>query len=243
MILSIANCVFFLGMVYINYLANAKPINGYSTGAISDRYPNLFTPAGLTFSIWGVIYLLLLAFLVLQFTKYGEDIVEIVNWIFIPSCIFNGIWIFAWHYLKVFLSLLIMLCLLGTLIYLNMQFVEKDYSIAKIVFGMYLGWICIATIANVTCLLVDYQWKAWGISPTVWTILVIIVGATIATVTVKRLKNSFIAASVVWAFLGIVIKRSKDNTPITITAILGMIVVGGLSVMFHLKKQPEWLDC
>ena len=62
----------YLAMVAVNFLANSLPINNRSTGEISDAYPNLFAPAGLAFSIWGLIYLLLGVFVLYQFTKDSQ---------------------------------------------------------------------------------------------------------------------------------------------------------------------------
>ncbi|MFA5078888.1 MAG: hypothetical protein WC541_05315, partial [Dehalococcoidia bacterium] len=63
-ILSVLNLAGFAGVVIVNYLANALPINNKTTGQLSDQYPNLFVPAGLTFAIWGLIYIMLFIFVV-----------------------------------------------------------------------------------------------------------------------------------------------------------------------------------
>jgi hypothetical protein len=65
--LKIAVAVSFLVMLAANALANILPFNGLTTGEISDRFPNLFAPAGITFSIWGLIYLTLAVYTIYQF--------------------------------------------------------------------------------------------------------------------------------------------------------------------------------
>ncbi|HPF93546.1 MAG TPA: hypothetical protein PLV65_06405, partial [Tenuifilaceae bacterium] len=69
MIYKIFNIFAFAVMIVLNYLANALPLNGKTTGELSAEYPNLFVPAGLTFSIWGIIYLMLFIFIVVQFRE------------------------------------------------------------------------------------------------------------------------------------------------------------------------------
>lgn len=111
--------VAYLAMLIVNFAANALPINNRSTGAISDAYPNLFAPAGFAFSIWGLIYLLLGAYVLLQFkknTQQKEGLFNKINQFFILTSLANLTWVFAWHYDYIGLSVLIMLMLLFLLI-------------------------------------------------------------------------------------------------------------------------------
>jgi tryptophan-rich sensory protein len=237
MIQKISNLSFFILMVVMNYLANALPINGKTTGDLSDAYPNLFVPAGITFSIWAVIYLMLLLFVLLQFRESNRESVQQLGWLFAISCILNSLWIVAWHYQWLLLSLVIMLGLLVTLVVINISLKQQPLSITKASFGIYLGWICIATIANVTALLVSYGWGGWGLSPQVWTILLIAIGASIVLITQVRLSNPFIGLAVVWAFLGIAIKRESDFQSIFYMAIAAMVVVGLFTVFQFVRGR------
>jgi hypothetical protein len=230
------NLLFFAGMVVMNYLANALPLNGKTTGQISDNLPNLFTPAGLTFSVWGVIYLLLAIFCILQFTTHAKEIAINAGWIFALSCVFNAAWILAWHYEKLPLSLLIMIGLLLSLIFLNLQIKDLPHGLVKAAFGIYLGWICIATIANVTVVLVSIDWNGFGISPVIWTIIMIAAGTLIVSLTLLRLNNPYIGIVVVWAFLGIIIKRQTDYRVIAVVALLAILVVGFFTFRVFLRK-------
>ncbi|MDD5014085.1 MAG: hypothetical protein PHW73_03140, partial [Atribacterota bacterium] len=127
--LSILNLLGFFGMVFVNYLAVTLPLNNQTTGELSDQYPNLFVPAGFTFSIWGVIYLLLAIFVIYQliyaFKKnlQNSSFLEKIGFLFFVSSLANLSWIFAWHFKLVSLSLFLMLTLLGSLItiYLKLQ--------------------------------------------------------------------------------------------------------------------------
>ena len=230
------NLLFFAGMFTMNYLANALPLNGKTTGQVSDNLSNLFAPAGLTFAIWGVIYLLLAIFCVLQFTPYARNTAINLGWVFALSCIFNAAWLLAWHYERLPLSVLIMICLLMCLVFINMQIKGQPNGLVKAAFGVYLGWICIATIANVTAMLVGLDWNGLGISPVVWTIIMIAAGTLIVSFTLLRLNNPYIGVAVVWAFIGIVIKRQADYRIIAVTALLAILVVGFLTFRVFIRK-------
>jgi hypothetical protein len=233
------NLFFFVIMIVMNYLANALPINNKTTGALSDALPNLFVPAGLTFSIWGIIYLLLAAFCVIQFKSINHEVIEKINWLFAVSCLLNALWIVAWHYQKLSLSLLIMAGMLISLIYINLIIRELPFGIIKAAFGVYLGWICIAAIANVTALLVRYDWNGFGISEQAWTIIMISIGTLIVSITLLRMQNPFIGVAVIWAFLGIYIKRHTDYRSIAIAAIAAMVVVTVITVMAFFREQDR----
>ena len=231
-----ANLVFFAGMIVMNYLANALPLGGKTTGELSDATPNLFVPAGVTFSIWGIIYLLLAGFCVVQFSQKGAPVAESIGWLFAVSCLLNGLWIVAWHYEKVPLSLLVMAGLLVTLILINLKLKDLPLGLIKAAFGIYLGWICIATIANVTALLVRWNWDGFGLSQEIWAIVMIAVGAAIVSAALVKLANPFLGLAAVWAFAGIILKRSEDDRAIAMTALAGILFVAAVTIRAFLKK-------
>jgi hypothetical protein len=231
------NILFFAVMIVMNYLANAIPLNGKTTGALSDAFPNLFVPAGITFSIWGVIYLLLLVFCVIQFTSPDQAVISRIGWLFAVTCIFNALWIVTWHYGRLPLSVIIMLGLLVSLIWINIIVKDLPFGLIKAAFGIYLGWICIATIANVTALLVNFSWNGFGLSEETWTVIMILAGALIASLTLWRLDNPFIGLSVVWAFAGIMIKRQVDYRTIFIVAAVALAVVAVMLLLAFFKKH------
>jgi hypothetical protein len=231
------NVLFFAIMIVMNYLANALPLNNKTTGELSDSFPNLFVPAGITFSIWGIIYLLLLIYSIVQFTSADKATINEISWLFAISCIFNALWIVAWHYGKLPMSLIIMSGLLISLIYINMSVSHLPTGIIKAAFGVYLGWICIATIANVTALLVSYSWNGFGISQEAWTIIMISAGTLIATTALYRLNNPFIGLAVIWAFAGIILKRNDDFRSIVIAASIGIAVTGIVTLLTFFRKK------
>lgn len=231
----VLNLIMFAVMVFMNYLANALPINGKTTGQLSAEYPNLFVPAGVTFSIWGIIYLLLLIFVVLQFRETNKEMVKMIGWIFAISCLFNGLWIVFWHYEVLPLSLMIMIGLLVSLILINLKLQPMSQSITKATFGIYLGWICIATIANVTALLVKLDWSGWVLSHETWAIAMIIIGAIISVLALVKFSNPFIGLAVIWAFIGIMLKRQADFQSIFMVALIGIVFVGALTIIVFVK--------
>jgi len=254
--LSILNLLGFLGTVVVNGLATALPINNKTTGELSDLYPNLFTPAGLTFAIWGVIYVLLAIFVVYQLIpsvrRDAQKVyfVERIGPLFFISSIANVGWIFAWHYEIVPLSLVLMLILFGCLIaiYLRLNIgkseaTKKEKYLVHLPFSVYLGWITIATIANVTALLVNINWNAWGLGEQFWAVAVIIVGIAIALSVLFTRKDIYYCLVVDWALLGILIKRLPVTTvpdqSVVVVTIVGLALVTG-GVIAQLIREKAY---
>lgn len=205
----------FLVMVAVNALANALPLNGVPTGAVADRYQNLFTPAPLTFAIWGAIYLLLIVYTVFQLLPAKAEaniarqaMLKELSLLFMGTSLINAGWIFAWHYDRIALSLVLMVVLLLGLMraawLLRAPHCNPREELAlRMPFGLYFGWITVATIANVTVWLKSIQWDGFGLSEPVWTAAILVVGAAIAAVTMYRIRNVAYGLAVLWAFAGI----------------------------------------
>lgn len=253
LLLLILNILGFMGTVIVNGLANALPINGKTTGQLSDQYPNLFVPAGLTFSIWGIIYILLVIFVIYHIVAtLRKDSVALnafkkIGYLFFISSLLNIGWIFSWHYEIVSLSLLIMLLLLGCLlaIYLRSGIgkkgpTKKEQYLVHLPFSAYLGWITIATIANATALLVDINWNRFGLSEQFWAVAIIIVGIAIALGVLTTRQDIYYCLVVDWALLGILLKRLADSIPaqsVIIVTIIGLILVtAGILIQIARKR-------
>jgi hypothetical protein len=252
--LSILNLLGFFGIVLINYLAVTLPLNNKTTGALADQYPNLFVPVGLTFSIWGIIYLLLAIFTVYQLVyAFRKDIknssfLEKIGYLFFVSCLANFSWIFAWHFERVFLSFLIMLILLLSLIAIYQRLnigrsaaLKSEKYLVHLPFSVYLGWITIATIANATALLVNLNWNRLGLSEPFWTIVVIIIGLALSLIVLFYRKDIFYSLVVDWALLGILIKRLtvdmvRIQSIITIVC-LGLIIISSGIIIQIIRKK------
>ena len=250
--LAILNILLFAGMITINALANILPINGLNTGELSAFYPNLFVPAGLTFSIWGLIYLLLFIYVIytlISAIKGNNDVLCIKTQVaFALTCLLNAIWIIFWHYKMIILSEVIMLALLATLIYLFQKTSKLDtrgflktLAISAPV-NIYLGWITVASIANTTALLVAKNWGAWGIPENIWTITMILIATCITVIMLLKKQKVCYALVIIWAFIGIYIKQAgadilyKDII-FTLSLSLGVLIIVSLYVLFKKRDQ------
>lgn len=206
-------------MIVANVLANALPINGITTGEMSDKYSNLFAPAGFTFSIWGLIYLLLAGYVLYQFGIFTkgeftrrEEMIKKINPLFMATSIINFFWIFSWHYDYIAVSVVLMIALVVLLIKIaktvNIYNLNKrDNFFIKLPFSVYFGWITVATIANITVLLVSLEWNGFGLSEQFWTVLILFVGAAIGLRTGLEFKNSAYLLVLIWAYFGILAKH------------------------------------
>jgi hypothetical protein len=215
LLVKIFAAVFYVAMVVVNFLANGLPINNRSTGEISDAYFNLFAPAGITFSIWGLIYLLLGGYVIYQFkktTQEREGLLKKINFLFIATSLANILWIFSWHYDYIGLSVVLMLALLTLLIQItnllrSEQFTSGEKLFIKTPFSVYFGWITVATIANITVFLVSVDWKGFGIADFIWTSVILFVGALIGIARLQKDKNIAYGLVLIWAYLGILFKH------------------------------------
>lgn len=205
----------YVAMVAVNFLANGLPINNRSTGDISDAYPNLFAPAGPAFSIWGLIYLLLGAYVIYQFVRKDhktEALIHKINPFFIATSLANISWIFAWHYDYIGLSVLIMAILLFLLIKIaNILRVEHFISPAKLLvwapFSIYFGWITVASIANITVFIMSMGWNGFGIADFIWTSIILLIGAIIGILRMRKDNNIAYGMVLIWAYLWILFKH------------------------------------
>lgn len=219
------NILGLLVVLIVNYLANALPLNGKNTGELSDQYVNLFVPIGLTFAIWGVIYLLLLAVVAAGAMRKENALRDAAGWWFAWSCLLNAGWIFAWHYEWLVASIVIMVLLLHSLVAINQRIMGSGDFLTRLTFGIYLGWICVATVANVTALLVAIRWSGFGLSDSFWTVSMIGVATAVVAGAMYSLKNPYLGLSAGWAFLGILLKRQVDYPLIAWVAAGFMLVV------------------
>ena len=247
----------FISMIAVNALANILPINGMTTGTISDMYVNLFAPAGITFAIWGLIYFMLGLFTLYQFGLFGwgklnEKIIERVSVLFILTSIVNLLWIFAWHYNIIFLSMILIVTLLVLLIKIADLVNNKDITIKERIFvctpfSVYFGWITIATIANITVLLVSLKWDGFGISPVIWTMLILLVGAIIGILRMFKDVNPAYGLVFVWAYLGIWIKHTSitgfnNMYPEIVYTVISLILVFLVGISFVGYKKLKMLS-
>lgn len=247
------NLVLFGIMVWVNALANILPINGYNTGQVSAFYPNSFVPAGFTFSIWGLIYLLLFGYVVTSIVvafsnkfQHALAITEKVNSLFQITCLLNAGWIIAWHYLFLEISLIIMIAFLVMLIKIYIRTAPLKFSVnifARVwlyhAFIVYLAWICVATIANTTALFVGIGWQGYPFSPQTWAILLITIALILGILFVGRLKEPAFGFVLTWAFFGIYSNQMDAARNVGLGAALSCSLLLALTITILIKTPKK----
>src|SRR5215216_749577 len=205
----------------VNILASALPLNGQNTGEISDRFPVYFVPAGYVFSIWGLIYLGWIAFMIFQLQPSQNENPRLrrLGYLFAISNIANAAWLFCWHYNKFGLSVLVMLALLGLLIasYLRLNVNRSpvsrlEYWSVDVLFSVYLGWITVATVANITDWLYFVGWEGFGIAAQPWTVIMLAIASLLGLAMAITRRDVGYLSVLVWAFAGIAVKQTSAPT-------------------------------
>jgi hypothetical protein len=242
----IANLLSVLLALTVNVVATVLPLNGQTTAEISDRFQVYFVPAGYVFAIWGVIYLGWIAFTIFQLrpSQKKNPRLRRLGYLFALSNIANATWLFCWHYNQFGLSVLVMLALLGLLIasYLRLNVNHSsisrlEYWSVDVLFSVYLGWITVATVANISDWLYFIKWGGFGISPQLWAVIMLAVASLVGLgMTLARWDVGYLSV-LAWAFIGIAVKQA--STPLVVlgawmaaVAMLGLLVYS----MIHLRK-------
>ncbi|MGC9359409.1 MAG: TspO/MBR family protein [Anaerolineae bacterium] len=226
-------------LLVANSLASVTDvIGGQLTAEVSDNNPTLFTPAGYVFSIWSIIYIGLIAFAVYQ-ARSSEGATRVRERIgpwFVINVILNVAWLFAWGYEVLWLSVIIMLALLASLIviYERLQIgrVPEEAADAgkaatwsvRVPMSIYTGWISVATIANIAVLLASTGWEGGALGPRFWTVLVLLAGTVLGLLATFLRRDLAYALVVVWAFVGIAVARPEESL-VAATAIVGALLV------------------
>lgn len=219
--------------ITVNGLANALPLNGQGTGEISDRFSIYFVPAGYVFSIWGLIYIGLIAFAIYQAMPAQRDneVIKKISPAYWMSNLANTAWIFLWHYEFFPLTLIAMLILLASLLYIYVQLRGSSSSLGSAQkwfvntpFSIYLGWISVATIANFSQVLFFLGWGGWGISPATWTLILLATATLLGLLMLWRESDRPYALVLVWAIVGI----ASSQADTALVANSSWIAVGAL---------------
>jgi benzodiazapine receptor len=245
-----SNIIAFVLTVIANGLAGSTTlIGGVNTAQISDSNPTLITPAGYVFSIWGIIYVLLGIFVIFQAlpSQKEKEYTKKIGWLFVLSSILNIVWLFLWQYEFLSLSVVLMFLLLATLImiYIRLGIGKSPVTLREklaihVPFSVYLGWITIASIADVSVTLVSVNWNGFGIGPEIWATLIIIVALVITLLVLATRKDIAYALVIVWALTGIAVKQSGNQNIVTLTeasAIIVLLALAATIVLSKLKRQ------
>jgi hypothetical protein len=235
----------------VNALANALPINGMNTGQVSDSFDVFFVPAGYVFSIWGLIYILLIAFTIYQALPAQKDqpVLKSIRGWYVIGGLANSIWIFMWHYLQFNLTILLMAILLVSLILIYIRLRNADAAetstgmrwFVQLPFSVYLGWITVATIANATDVLDFNNWNGFGIAGETWAIIMLAVALMIALWMTLSQRDAAYLAVLAWAFAGIGVKFagvSIVSTAAYVAAVIaGVLLLAAFFLRLKAKKQ------
>jgi hypothetical protein len=233
--------------IVVNVLADALPINGLGTGQISDMFKVYFVPAGYVFSIWGLIYLGLIAFAIFQAMPSQRENPRLrsTGWWICLGGLANIAWIFLWHYEMFALTVVAMLVLLGTLIvtYLRLgngriQVSTGERYTTQLTFSIYLGWITVATVANITSLLYYLNWNAFGISSVIWMGIVLLAVFIIAGLMNFTRRDVAYCGVILWALAGIAVKFAGVPAVAIPTWITFILIAVTLVVAFLLPRKP-----
>lgn len=247
----ILNLLGFALVLTMNTLANILPINGYNTGQVSAFYPNYFVPAGFTFGIWGIIYLLLMGYVICSllsplpsFPENARKLVVKTSPYFLVTCVLNASWIVAWHYLYLGLSLFIMLAFLVTLIALFLAINKSKLELRPFYrfwiyhpFVVYLGWISVATIANFTALFVGIGWQGEPFAATTWSISLIIIALVLGILMVGKKKEPAYGFVLAWAFSGIYSSQLKGAPVVGYSAAIASSFILALTITILIKSK------
>jgi len=244
--LKLINIIAFALTVLVNTLAGSTTIlGGKLTAQISDANPTLITPAGYVFSIWGIIYILLGIFVIFQVlpSQKGKDYQREIGWLFVLSSLLNIVWLFLWQFEYLTLSVIVMFLLLATLIaiYLRLNIGKSKVSLPEklavhLPFSVYLGWITIASIADVSVTLVSVKWDGFGISQETWATLIIIIALLITLLVIATRKDVAYGLVVIWALLGIAVKQSGNQNIVTTTEITAVVIVIALALSILVSR-------
>lgn len=233
--------------IAVNVLSNTLPFNNLTAPEIADSFDVYFVPAGYVFSIWSLIYLGLIAYAVFQLLPAQRENPRLrqTGWWFVLSCAANSVWLFLWHYGYYALSVLAMLTLLISLIaiYLRLGAGQQDVArgerwLVQLPFSIYLGWVTVATIANVTAFLDSVDWNGFGISPEIWTFIMLVVAVVVAGLMAYSRQDIAYLLVLIWAFIGIGVEQS-DTLQVANAAYIAAAVVAIFVVLVIIQKFKQ----
>jgi translocator protein len=237
----------------VNWLANALPLNGKDTGQLSDQYPILTVPAGYAFAIWSLIYLGLIGFVVYQAlpSQRNNPRIARITPLFLFSCLANIGWLLTWHYEILSLNIVLMLVLLGSLIAIyrhlradGAQVSSGERWLMWVPFSLYMGWITVATIVNLTVVLYAAGWQDTGTLGAALASLLFVVAAVIAATIARRFNDPAYALVVVWALVAVAIKHAAvmlvATTAWVVAAVVALVVVYTLVKLLRGERALSW---
>lgn len=243
--LRLLNLFAFIAMVAMNLVAELVPLNGVTSGQVSDMYASLFTPAGITFSIWGVIYLALAYFAFWQAFLAKKEDIDRIGISFAITCGLNILWLVLWHYKLVYVATIVILALLVVLFQLRDSIANTNWAV-KASFSIYLAWITMASIASLF-IVAGLIFKNFSFS-VLAQILVWVAALAAVFLSYRRLKKDedyAYSAAMVWALFGIMLKHASASgfngqyVHIIVGSSLSILMILVLVVLRISKRQES----
>ncbi|GAB1420414.1 hypothetical protein MASR2M15_05120 [Anaerolineales bacterium] len=238
----------FIITLALNAMANILPLNGQTSAEVANRLPIYFVPANYVFSIWGIIYLLLIGFVVFHSLPSQKDNprLEKISYLFALSGIANAVWLIFFHYEQFPLTMIAMVILLGLLIsiYLRLGIGKaavslKEKLLVHLPFSVYLGWITVATIANASYVLYDMKWDGLGIDGSIWAFIMILIAGLVTLLMLAINHDIAYSAVIVWALVGIYIKQSETPLVANSAAIVSVVIIAAAIISFIRMRQIQ----
>lgn len=248
-VLRYANIIFFVLTVIVNGIAGSTTlIGGQNTAAVSNKYPTLITPAPYVFAIWGIIYVLLGVFVVYQALpkQRSSEFIQKIGWLFVLSSILNMAWIVIWQleYLPVSVVLIVAYLISLIAIYLRLNIGKgktplKEKLAVHVPFSVYLGWLSIATIANISVTLVAYGWDGFGIAAETWAVLIVAVALVLTLLMLGIRKDIAYALVVIWALIGISVNQTNANVVLAtqVGVVIAAIATISIAALLVVKRK------
>lgn len=253
--LAIINFLSVVLVLFVNYYSQVFGINGNRVSEVSDQYDNLFTPASYAFAIWGIIFLMLIAYSIHQireafFKASPSNSILSTGYYFLVANLMNATWVIVWLYEFTWLSVLVMLVLLASLLVIIVRndLGRSEASLVLKVFtwwpiGIYAGWIAVATVANVSAYLAKIGWGGGFLSEVQWTLIMIAiaVGVNLYMVLVRNLRSFGLVG--VWALFAIHVRHQGTYELIDTFALVGAmsllfsVVINGLKSGYSLVSS------
>jgi benzodiazapine receptor len=232
-------------VITVNALANALPINGITSGSVSDRYPTFVTPAGYVFAIWGVIYVLLAVFVGWQALPAQRDDprMQRLGFAFAASCLCNAAWLFAWHHLQIALAWALIVALLASLIACYERLrgpvgSRIEWLAVRLPFSVYLGWVAVATIANTAILAVDAGIDGGTAAP-LWGAVALAAASAVGLLMLARRGDVAFALVLVWAFAGIAVAQADRSGLIPVVAATATVLVAAVTAVTWQRSRAR----
>ncbi len=238
-----------IATIAFNGISQAIPVGGRTSADVSNHYTTFFTPANYAFAIWGVIYLLLIGFGIYQAlpSQRQNPNTRKIGWLFILSCILNCLWITLFQFEQILVSVVVILAFLLTLIAIYVRLdigrgkpSTADRWLLHLPFSVYLGWLCVATIANISVLGVAQNLSnPLGIDGATWAAIMLVVATAVGVILAMTRRDVGFVLVFVWAFTAIINKQSAAPVVATtalVTVIVLLVVLTG-SILLNFQRS------